>query len=388
LKTGDTMELSVQLFTGNAVTPAQTDIQEIINKLNRIYERTEISGAYIGWNKDAEIHSIAELLKDNGTDIYLWLPVFSELSLLAEFEPLIGIDGRKIKKLYNPADEELFSFCCPANPKNIEIAIDVFEKHYENSKNYAKGMFDGIFLDKIRFPSFIGGLSTVTSCYCDYCRSHFDLPEKNELSAESMENPMGITAYEDLCYKMNPGYRKLFDYKAKAIYNSLEHLCSYFREKGLKICLDLFAPFIAFFVGQDYHRLLKLADIVKPMLYNKTNAPAGLPFEINTYTKAFDSNEENAIARKVHLLETVDYYGNFIEKEVDGIKEVIVRNGFDTKLHVGIEINYVKDIAHVTEKYIKESIASVKNADGIIASWNLSTMPLSNIECLLDELYD
>ena len=377
------MELSVQLFTGSAITPEQIDISKIIDKLNNIYKRTNISGAYIGWNKDIDISSIIDLLKKQGTDIYFWLPVFSELSLLADFKPLIGIDGKIIETLYNTDNEELFTFCCPANPINVEIAIGVFEKYYD------KDIYNGIFLDKIRFPSFIGGLSTVTSCYCDYCRSVFDLPTENDLEFKDIANPMGISTYNDLHYEMNSGFRKLFDYKAKAVYRSLEQLCSYFRNRGFKICLDLFTPATAFFVGQDYHKLLKLTDIVKPMLYNVTNAPAGIPFEINEYAGAFDKNSENAIARRIHLLETVGYYEkDFIKKEVEGIKSIITQNELKTKLHVGIEVNYVENIAPVTGEYIKESVTNVKSADGIIASWNLNTMPDDNITCLLNAMED
>jgi len=185
---------------------------------------------------------------------------------------------------------------------------------------------------------------------------------------------------------MNPAFRKLFDYKAGAVFKSLERLCAYFRGRGLKICLDLFAPFIAFFVGQDYHRLLCLTDIVKPMLYNITNAPAGIPFEVNTYAGAFDDSPENAAKRKNHLLSTVGYEDDFIRREVLGIKAIIDKNGLDTRLHAGIEVNYVEDIAPVTKEYICDSVTNVRDADGIIASWNLNTMPDCNIEYLLDAI--
>jgi len=375
------MELSIQLFTGSAMNPEKINTQDILNKLEMICDKTKISGAYIGWNKDADISVIIDFLKKKGTDIYFWLPVFSELSLLTEFEPLIGINGKKIEKVYDSGSDELFVFCCPANPKNVELAIKVFEEHYDN------GLYDGIFLDKIRYPSFIGGLSTITSCYCDYCCSSFDLPAENELLYTDVKNPMGINRYTDLRYEMAPAYQRLFDIKAQAVYSSLERLCSYFKDRGYKICLDLFAPAVAFFVGQDYHRLLELTDIVKPMLYNKANAPAGLPFEINAYAGSFDSSVENVNARRAHFSNITGCDDkDFISKEVANIKKIIRQNGLKTKLHAGIEINYVEDIAPITEIYIKDSVINVKEADGIIASWNLNTMPESNIKCLLDAI--
>jgi len=374
------MDLGVQLFTGSAMTSECMDADTINAKLNRIYYRKDIVSAYIGWNKDVDINSIADRLKREGTEIYFWLPVFSELSQLADFEPLIGIDGKKIGKIYDSGSDELFMFCCPANPKNTDIAIDIYERYYDNE------IYDGIFLDKIRFPSFIGGLATVKSCYCEYCRSNFDLPSVEELTVKSTENPLGITTYNDLRYEMSPGFKKLFEYKSLAVFNSLERLCIYFKSKGLKISLDLFAPFMSVFTGQDYHRLLKLTDVVKPMLYKATNAPAGLPFEVHSYSRAFDNVDENAQRRSEHLKKIVSYNSTLISNEVKNIKRIISEKGLDVKLHAGIEINYIENIAPVTKKYIKESVASVNDADGIIASWNLNTMPDENIDCLLNEI--
>ena len=194
---------------------------------------------------------------------------------------------------------------------------------------------------------------------------------------------MGISSYNDLRYDIDPAFAKLFEYKGEAVFRSIERLCSYFRGKGFKICLDLFAPFIAYFVGQDYHKLLQLTDIVKPMMYNITNAPAGIPFEVNQYACAFDNCPENVLLRKNHLLKTVDYDNDFIKREVDGILQVIKQNNLDTKLHVGVEINYMKDIAPVTKEYIEKSYKNVANATGLIASWDLNTIPDDNLDTLL-----
>ena len=132
---------------------------------------------------------------------------------------------------------------------------------------------------------------------------------------------------------------------------------------------------------------MELTDIVKPMLYNITNAPAGIPFEIEKYMSAFDKKTENATARKVHFSKAIGYYEkDFIKREVKSIKNIIGSKKLNTKLHVGIEVNYVEDIAPVTKEYIEESVANVREADGIIASWNLNTMPEHNIEYLLDAM--
>ena len=43
--------------------------------------------------------------------------------------------------------------------------------------------------------------------------------------------------------------------------------------------MDTFAPYLAYFAGQDMKLLASMADFIKPMMYRITNAPAGMPFE-------------------------------------------------------------------------------------------------------------
>ena len=372
------MDLSVQIFTGSCMKPVEINTRAVIDKLNKIIKKKNISNAIIGWNKDADLSEIISLLKGNGADIYLWLPVFSELEALTDFFPLVKSDNKELKINYDAGNGEKFLFSCPANFKNIEKIIAVFEKYY------GERVYDGVFLDKIRFPSFIGGLDSVLTCFCDYCRSKHDLPK--EWGIHDSENPLGIRSYNNLSYNLDDRYKKLFDYKCDAVFNSLEYLCRYFRGRGLKIGFDLFAPFLAYFVGQSYHRLLHLADFVKPMFYGITNAPAGLPFEIDMYAKAFDDDTKKAERRKERFFNNIGYGKDFITSEITGIRKLMNDNGFKTRLYAGIEVNHITGIAPVTEKYICESVARAEEAGGIVASWDLNTMQDSHIDCMLGAL--
>ena len=374
------MDVNVQLFTGSCTIPAEINLRSVIDKLKKILKKTHISNAIIGWHKDADISEIVLFLKSNGAEVYLWLPVFSDLEALADFLPIIGHDGKPLKIKYDMGTGENFAFCCPANIENTDAFIEVYENHYRLD------FYDGVFLDKIRFPSFIGGVESVLGCYCDYCRSNYDPSEESQLQTADSINPLGIISYKDLCYDMDSAFKKLFEYKCSAVFNSLEHLCSYFRGKGLKIGLDLFAPFLAYFVGQDYHRLVPLADFIKPMFYAMTNAPAGLPFEIDMYASAFDDNIENAQKRKSSFLNCIDYGNDFINREIAGIRKIINDNGLETRLYAGIEVNYNERFAPVTEEYIRESLSKTKEADGVVMSWDLNTTPDPHIDCFLEEI--
>ncbi len=77
-------------------------------------------------------------------------------------------------------------------------------------------------------------------------------------------------------------------------------------------------------MGQDIRRLLELADFVKPMFYAVTDAPAGLPFEIGEYARAFGSDAGNAALRRNALLEIVGGEAGLMGRELRDMKRFIL----------------------------------------------------------------
>jgi hypothetical protein len=49
---------------------------------------------------------------------------------------------------------------------------------------------------------------------------------------------------------------------------------------GLEVGVDLFSPSLRNIVSQDYERISRHVDWMKPMIYCKTMGPAGLPMEL------------------------------------------------------------------------------------------------------------
>ena len=379
------MEISVQIFTGSFSEKADNWSQEsIVQKLNLLYKTTQIKNAIIGWNTRPETEKIIALLKEKGTAVYLWFPVFSELDAADDFSYIIGHDNKPLSVKYVGNSNEDFKFYCPGSPANIKKIIEIFENHY------AGDAYDGIFLDKIRFPSFIGGLSSVLGCFCDSCMERYNLSAVRDYFSENREQlascPFDYNGYSGMSYGFkNPAYQQLFDYKKQVITDSVTQLASYFKNRGYKTGLDLFSPFLSHFVGQDYQRLLPLADMVKPMFYRATNAPAGLPFEIEMYSSSFNNS---AAARKglAKLLgtdfDTTKINTNFINNEIRDIKQIVTDNQLDTQILGGIEFNYNPEIAPVTKDYILQNLQELRGLDGIVMSWDLNSTPLENIEYL------
>ena len=368
--------VTIQIHTGGFdSTPASLDIPAIKKKLSGFYNKTHVECVMIGWNPKAEIGELVDYLRQQGTGVYLWLPVFSGLD---GFSPLIGTNRTPVVHSYKAEKGERFDFGCPADHNNIRHIKQYFEA------NFSDDYYDGIFLDKIRFPSFISGKDPVLTCFCPFCQPLHNLSEIRE--PLNTENPLDLVAYTGLRYEIsNENLAELFAYKARTVTDSVTALATYFRGKGYKIGLDLFAPYLSFFVGQDYNGLAKCADFIKPMFYRETYAPAGLPFELNMYAAAFGGDPHMIESRKQHLLRvanTSEVNVDFINREIIGIREVIG----DTKLYAGIEINYNERIAPITAPYIRENISQLKNADGFALSWDLCSTPDDNISAALEAL--
>jgi hypothetical protein len=367
--------VTVQIYTGGLNAPTgQMDIPTLMTRLTKIYQKTHIACLMVGWNPFAGIGKILDFAKRQGTDVYLWLPVFSGWDGL---KPLIDADGEAIQQDYQAENSERFDFGCPADPENVRYVEQLFEKHYN------EGSYDGVFLDKIRFPGFMNGISSVFTCFCPYCRTLHGITDNLQTRDASHENPLGITSYDDLHYTFaDETLTRLFAYKNEAVTTSIASLSSYFRNHGLKVGLDLFAPFLSHFAGQDYARLAPYADFIKPMFYRETYAPAGIPFEIDRYASAFGSDPQEIEDRKRYLLNILDTSAidiNFINNETAGIRERIG----DTKLYAGIEIIYNKKVAPITMKYIQENILQLKNVDGFALSWDLCAAPEENLDAAL-----
>ena len=421
--------ISVQIYTGSADSPvAGFEPKSIISKLSKIYEKLQLACVMIGWDPGADIGGIIDYVKQRGTDVYLWLPVFSGWDGM---KPLIGERGGEIEQHYRTDSGERFDFGCPAHPENVKSTILRFETLYR------KHAYDGVFLDKIRFPGFMFGAHPIFSCFCDYCRQLHGI--SGGFEARGGENPLHLTAYDGTRYILgDETISRLFKYKADAVSASIAGLTGYFRESGYKIGLDLLSPFLAFFVGQDYRKLLPLADFVKPMFYRITNAPAGIPFELDMYASAFGGGQQVADRRKSYLLDllgTSEIGVEFVNREIKSIRSCDSCNAASTSntasafsatnavtasaastvstvsaatvannasaantattanaanatnsalIYAGVEINRIKNIAPVTAQYINENLTRIDNVDGFTLSWDLNTAQPADIDAALD----
>ena len=398
-------EVILQIFSGGFLGNA-VPYKVIEDKLASVLPRFPVRKVIMGWSTGKDIYEkTASFLAKSGIELYFWLPVFSETSSIRELSPLVDFQGKPIEGGAGHSDEN-FAFCCPNNPQNIERILDIYES------NFSSIPFNGIFLDKIRFPSFANGFlanelstgdpsadglladgragspgkSCVFSCFCPHCLA---LYEKLNIDAEKLKDalsrqysaPMGIKKYmgSGIYSFENETIQAFFSAKADIITRSLEQICRYFRAKNLGIAFDVFAPFLSPFVGQNLIELSKICDFMKPMMYRLTNAPAGLPYEVEALfretgfralspVRSFSGNTTSIIPD----LTSLDYTASELHR---------LALSSACPIYAGIEINRKKDIAEVYPPYIKETIRTYDRTGihGFALSWNLLDAPEENV---------
>ena len=342
-------EYILQICTGGWNNRNYTTGQ-IIERLEKVTEMLPVEKVIIGWNLEAEPYrEIGEYLHTKHIKMILWMPVFSEIGHLEEAEQSVDLWGARTAP-YNLQEGEDFTFYCPSSRKNLIAVKSIYEKYFSECG------FDGVFLDKIRTASYVAGQSGVLSCGCERCMAIY---AENGLDIGSLKAKAGnaIVVNDD-------SMKEFLKVKASIVSESVGELEDWFHAKGMEVGLDLFAPALADIVGQDFTALSAKADFVKPMMYRKTEAPAGIGFEMRAFDPSFSSDSL-----------TRDYLYEELVKAAELSK---------CPVYPGIEINYREDIARTSPEYIIESLQAVRKANiqGVVLAWDIMLAPDSHLEAV------
>lgn len=312
------MKYSIQIHTGS-FKKATCNIDEIINKVDYIESKFKINSLIIGWYERLDFKKLHDYCKNKHIEVYAWLPVFSEFDKVLNLHPYVLKNG-KILEPYILNENESFTFCCPNHPDNIKD-IKTYLKHA-----FPYDYFDGVFLDRIRFPSAIHGEEVLKGCFCDFCCSK-DPISKNHI-----------------------------------IHDKVHEMIEMFKTMKLKVALDIFAEPLDRQVGQSMDAWYDDVDFIKPMYYKRTYAPAGIPFEIEALNR--QGYDVKALTSQEHFSELAIKYND--------------------KIRIGIEWNYIEDIAETSVNYINAYLDLLESAsiEHVVLSWNALHVPNEHIEAI------
>lgn len=328
------MKKYLQVFSGG-FSNLEVDIEKLKEKLLKIMKIKKIDGIIIGWNENKELYrELKDFLRPYKTKLYFWFPVFSELS-------------------------------------DYEI--------------------DGVFLDKIRYPAFSNGGKAVFSCFCPACikkmkEKGIDVEKLKIYIEESFgklgNNPLEIEKYENFRYKFkNKEMDQYFQFKNDSITEKVNELIDFFKGKGLEVGLDTYASDISYLFGQDIIRLSQKADFIKPMYYRRTYAPAGIPFEIQTFEEMYNKEAGEFL---LNIIGEKDLKNNIGKEQM--IEEVKYLSENLENIFLGIDFNKKENIALSDKEYIKEvfDILEEGNSKGIVLSWDLMSIPEEHLKIFLE----
>lgn len=363
--------------------------------------------------KDLDL--VRRICRDFKIKTYLWYPILADIpDFKIEQEQSVetfgGLRGYGKNGCWDKLGEgeEDFLFLCSSDEEHIRRIFDQYQNKIKENG------FDGVFLDRIRFPSPSNGFELLFSCFCKSCLNKFynnygeDLKGyRNQAKTVFKKFKTIDINYLQTCQSffdiiIRDSLKKFYDFRKQNIYQVLKMFADKAKQMGKLVGVDLFAPSLAPLVSQDYQLLAKTCDWIKPMIYCHTSSPAGLPLELYCFIRAIlDINpalDEGQLIREISRIIGVDLPSQINELLKIGISEHIICSEMqkikefnlpeEIDIYIGIEAVQIPEVCNIDRSILKKYLKSVIKADskGIILSWDLLKIPDENLKLAGDIL--
>lgn len=283
---GDGSSRVVAQFLEGGVASAAIDPDAAIDCLQRAAAVVPLTDLCLGWNlPPALVEAVAGEAHRLGQRVWLWQPLLSgDGRYVPGADAARGPGGAPIPWPRGMAE---FAFDCPVRAAGRDAALARLEAAVDG------GPWDGVLLDKMRWPSPTRDPAADLACFCDACRSAaasagIDMGAvAGRLDAgcadgaariDLLRELLGIGRQEPLASFMSWRAERITDLVAEAA-----RLVTTRRSPDgspLHLALDVYSPSLAGLVGQDISELTPLGELTKAMTYLGTHGPAGLPYEL------------------------------------------------------------------------------------------------------------
>lgn len=362
----------LQLYTGNFQKASYTG-EAIIEQLQKILNKIPVKSVLLGWCTDYALNmKIVDYLHAQSIACYLWFPILSEIDELVETKDAQNMDGTTSSPYPSHNDEE-FSFLCPNSYVNYHSVIDLYETYFKDIP------FDGVFLDKLRYATFVNGYQEGFGCLCEACsfyhkQHHVDIDalktaieNRDPMLLKGEYDKHGVYHFED------KNIHQFYENRSLLISDYVFKLATYFNSRKISVGADVYAPFFAYHCGQKIKDLATMVDFIKPMIYKNTNAPAGMKFEYDAYLKNFKCT--GAFTK----------HWNNNPCSIESIKkQCSFLNDLPANIIPGIEVTTLKNICDPSFASLKEAITTLEseNIHTFTLSWNIMEMKDELLEAL------
>jgi hypothetical protein len=374
--------------------PKEATPKSVREKLHEAFQRLPISMVLLDWGLPPRLEdAVAEETRCQNAELYrwqTWLTGDSQVDLPPEWA-VMGLDGRPIPGHENDPD---FTFICPNSTAVEEFLAERLEVIA------GRGLFQGIFLDRIRFPSPAVDPATHLGCFCHHCtRLAADLTlDLNKVRRSIRSLIMELDGPGKLAGGlMKKGdetgslLEQFLDFREASVTRVVRSAQRQAGVLGLKVGLDCFSPILARMVGQDLNALGLSSDWVKIMTYPRVFGPAGISFEFFnlcnwlvrcglTEQQTIDFISSTCSLNLPVSMQGLRQYGldsSLISREIHVCREL----GLNSLL-AGIALVDVKGIHESSSEQIRMDLLASQEADGLVLSWDLWQIPLERLDMI------
>jgi hypothetical protein len=364
-------------------------------RLRQACQRLPVSLVLLGWDLPEEIEqAVADEASRLDLTLYRWQPWLTgdaHTDLPAEWA------ARGLQGDYVPGHNNLpeFTFACP----NRSGVADFLAERLETIAD--RGLYQGIFLDRIRFPSPAADPPAHLGCFCNSCTrlaadAGIDLHLICLQLQRMLASPSGalrmarglLDPYESATQPL----QDLLNFRQNSLTRLVQAAYRQAGQLGLSLGLDCFSPSLARLVGQDLGALDTCCDWIKLMTYPRVWGPAGISFELlnlaDWLVGRYDLSAAEAFA-EISLASSIGLPNRRSALRKNGLDSTVIAQeiqygkaaGISTLL-AGIPLVELPGIHQSTPQQIQSDWQACQSADGLVLSWDLWHIPLSLLETI------
>jgi hypothetical protein len=389
-------QLSTSHSPAHLLTPAR-----VAEAIDRITSSLDLDILIVGAEEIPDLfRALTDRTVRRTARVFLWYNLLSDIPDMQPADLVVNWRGERSRGWAGWEAEganvrETFRFACQNNPQARQKTLARI------SELLARYPFDGVFLDKMRFPSPANGIHEVISCFCGHCRqeaarSGLDLDAVAELFERGQLSGAGTRAGAmsriDMLVEPASPVGRFVHFRCDSINGLVAAAWNEVERLGRMVALDLFAPSLAPFVGQDYSTLSRYCAWAKPMTYRTALGPASLRLEIPALADGLAGMLGARKGRRVAC-----GLPGISAKSIAAMKEsavplrmitreiaAAVRLMHPVPVYFGLELVRYPGVIDITPTLVNDMVAAgrASNAAGTIISWDIMYAPEDGIRAL------
>ncbi|HKY52859.1 MAG TPA: hypothetical protein VJM08_01080, partial [Anaerolineales bacterium] len=262
--------------------PQDATPAKVRERLHQAFELLPISIVILGWDWPPHLEeAIAKETAGHKAVLYRWHPLLASdagFALPTEWQP-INLHGEPTPGFRGLPE---FTFICPNRTDVQDWTAERIEVAAQRS------IYQGLFFDRMRFPSPAEDPEEHLGCFCKYCQRiasdtglDLEVVRRQIVSLLSDADRAKIFIQSLFTPTDNALLESFFAFRFNSISRIIHYAAKLARSHGLNIGLDCFSPTLTRMVAQDLSALNRSCDWIKLMTYPRVFGPAGLPFELN-----------------------------------------------------------------------------------------------------------